>query len=195
MYTHTHPRRVREGGCRKCPWGAVVRSVRAAERVVSAIEHWVAAVSAAAAAFERRWTRAALVRVDAGLAKRLFAQIQDFDRALVTGEVEDVERQGAATVRGYDVCRRAMEGSAEPDDAYVLGFDEQTGVRVAIGHQRAAAERVAELHGASVVWMSADEVAGLLAGVEAFKTAAAVKRLWPGSVIERYPDEPAKGDA
>lgn len=171
-----------------------MRSVRAAERVAGVVEHWLGEVGAAAAMFERRWTRAALVRVDAGLAKRLFAQVQDFDRALVTGEVEDVERQGAATVRGYDVCRRAMEGSQEPDDAFLLGMA-SSGLRIAVGNQRAAADRVSELFGKKVIWFSVDEIAELLSKIEEFKSLSAVKSFFPGSVlIDLYPGEPAKGD-
>lgn len=157
--------------------------------------HWLSEVAKAAGLFECRWTRRALERVDGSLATRLRAQKADFDRATVTGDLSDIEVQGAATVRGYLVCVRAMEAASEPDDAYVIGSDTATGYRVAIGNQRAAAARVAEIHGSKVAWYSADEIAALLARMEGLKTLSAIKTIWPGSeILDMYPDKPAKAD-
>jgi hypothetical protein len=41
--------------------------------------------------------------------------------------------------------------------------------------------RVRELHGDMVVWITPDEVATVLANLEAFKPIAAIKRLFPGA--------------
>ena len=76
-----------------------------------------------------------------------------------------------------------------------LGQDPRTGFRVAVGQQKAAAERLRELHGESVVWITPDEVAVLLVHVEAFKPIAAVKRLFPGAeIVDLHTGDPAKGD-
>jgi hypothetical protein len=160
-----------------------------------AVRYWLGEVSKAAVLFERRWTRGLLKRIDADLERRLAAQIADFDRACVTADHPEVERQGAATCRGYAACVRAMEAAQEADDAYLIGFDAATGHRIAIGTQRAAADRVAEVHGQKVVWYSADEIAALLARMEGLKRLSVIKSLWPGSeIVDLYPDEPAKAD-
>lgn len=159
------------------------------------VSKWLSQVSQAAVAFERRWTRSLLRRVDAGLARRLAEQVSLFDQATVTGSAREVEEHGAATCRGYAAAVAVMEASHEPDDAYMLGLDSKTGFRVAIGHQKAAADRVAEVEGKRVVFVSPDEVAAVLASVEGFKAIAAIKQFFPGAeVIDQFPDQPAKGD-
>ncbi len=159
------------------------------------IAHWNREVSRAAATFERRWTWGALQRVDTGLAGLLREQRQLFDEALVTGTVADIALHGPATCRGWAAAVRAMGDAAEPDSAYFVGVCPKTGFKIAVG-QRAAADRVAELHGTSAAWFGADEVAEILAGLEQVKTIAAIKRAFPGAeIVDRYPDEPAKADA
>lgn len=161
-----------------------------------AARRWLAETSKAASMIERRWTKAALKRVDPDLAQRLKEQRDLFDKALVTGSAEEIEAHGGAMCRGYAVALKTLEASGEPDDSYMLGSDPRTGYRVAIGHMKAAADRVAEVHGQSVVWISPDEVAALMAGMEGFKQLAAVKQLFPGAeVIDVRPGEPAKGDS
>jgi hypothetical protein len=76
-----------------------------------------------------------------------------------------------------------LQARAEPDDAYQLGQDPRTGFRVAIRHQKAAAERVRELYGEAVLSISPDEVAALLANNEGFKAIADIKRLFPATEI------------
>jgi hypothetical protein len=145
--------------------------------------HWMHAASEAAIPFESRWTMAALKRVDPDVHARLRAQRNLFDQVLVTGSSAEVEEHGAAMVRGYAKAVAALEQAAEPDDAYLLGEDPATGFRVAIGDQKAAAARVRELHGAKVVWITPDEVAAVLAHIEAFKPIASIKRLFPGAEV------------
>jgi hypothetical protein len=160
------------------------------------ISKWLGQVSDAALPFERRWTWLALRRVNPDIAKRLHEQRGLFDQACVTGTVDEVEEQGAALCRGYAAAVRALEASGEADDAYLIGQDSATGLKVAIGQQKAALDRVREVHGERVVWVSPDEVAKLMASVEQFKFVGAVKRLFPGAeVIDRYPDQPAQNDA
>jgi hypothetical protein len=152
-------------------------------------------VSAAAELFERRWTYAALRRTDPDLASRLHDQGNLFADVCVTGAGPEITEQGEALVRGFAAAVRAMESAAEPDDAYMLGSDLVTGLKVAIGQQKAAVARVREIHGEKVLWVSPDEVARMLAGIESFKFVGAVKKLFPGAeIIDRYEEEGAHGE-
>lgn len=162
--------------------GAVVSG-----RSDAVVQHWLGEVSAAATPFESRWTWLALRRVDDQLGRRLHEQRGLFDQACVTGSVEEVETHGAAMCRGYAAAVRALEGASEPDDAYQLGQDPVSGMKVAVGVQRAAVERVRTVHGSDVIWITPDEVATMLASVEAFKFVGAVKQLFPGAeIVKRY---------
>jgi hypothetical protein len=59
---------------------------------------------------------------------------------------------------------------------------------VAIGDQIAARDRVRELHGERVIWLTPAEVATLLSSTQ---TIASMKRLFPGAeLIDLYPAEP-----
>ncbi len=148
-----------------------------------AMRHWFGQVSVAAAAFESRWTWLALRRVDAELALRAHEQRGLFDQACVTGSADEIELHGAAMCRGYAAAVRALEQASVEDDAYVVGRCPRTATVVAIGHQRAAAARVRELHGEHAVWVTPDEVATLYASAEGFKMVGAVKRLWPDAEL------------
>jgi hypothetical protein len=170
--------------------------LRRMQRDDAAARRWLGEVSGAALAFEQRWTAAALKRVDPDLSRRLHEQRGLFDRSLITGTADEIETQGSAMCRGYAAAVRALEGAGEPDDAYVIGKCPRTGFTVAIGSQKAAADRVREVHGERVVWVTPDEVASLLNSVEAFKPIAAIKRLFPGAeIVDRYADEPAQDDS
>lgn len=153
----------------------------------SPVRHWLAEVSAAALPFESRWTWLTLRRVDDDLGRRLFEQRGLFDQACITGTAAEVETHGAAMCRGLALAVRAMEQANHPDDAYQLGLDPSTGLKVAVGTQKAALARVREVHGEDVVWVTPDEVAALMASVEAFKFVGAVKQFFPGAeIIKRY---------
>jgi hypothetical protein len=158
----------------------------------AALIHWMRAVSEVASLFEARWTLAALKRADADIYRRLCEQRALFDKALITGSAADIERHGAAMCRGYALGVMALERAGEADNAYLLGQDPGSGLRVAVGEQKAAAARVREVHGNTVVWMTPDEVATMLATTEAFKPIAAIKRLFPGAEVLRL--DPAKGN-
>jgi hypothetical protein len=145
--------------------------------------HWSREVSKAAANYERRWTWAALKRVDPDIATRLSTQRDLFGRAAVTGTGDEVEVHAAALCRGYAAAVKALEAADEPDDAYLLGRDPRSGFTVAVGHQKAAADRVAELHGQFVVWVSPDELAALLAQLQGLDALWTVKRTFPGAEV------------
>lgn len=166
------------------------------EKEAAEVRKWLAEVSQAALNLERRWTWSALKRVAPQIASKLRDQHNLFDQACVTGSAEEVETHGAATCRGYAAAVRALEAADEPDDAYFFGFDPATGFRIAIGSSKAGAERVAELHGQSVVHVTPDEIAAILAGLEAFKRIDLIKRRFPGAeVIDLRPHDPAKMDS
>ena len=71
----------------------------------------------------------------------------------------------------------------------------RSGFRVAIGQHKAAAQRVRKLYGETVVWFTPDEVAAIVANLDAFKPVAMIKRLFPGAeILDVHPGEqPAKG--
>lgn len=175
---------------------ALAEQLKRVEREDKAVRHWLGQVSEAAAAFERRWTMAALRRVNRDLASRLIEQRNLFDEATVTGSKAEIDLHGAATCRGYTAAISAMEAAAEPDDAYLLGQDIRSGFRVAIGHQTVAADRVSEHLGQSVVFITPDEVAAVMAGLEGFKTLAIIKQRFPGcEVLDIRPGDPAKAES
>ena len=154
------------------------------------LKKWRLIVSEMAMGFEARWTVMGLRNVDRDLAVDLAAQRDLFNEACVTGEPRDIVMHGEAMVRGYLAATSAMEGAGVPDDSYLLGMCPTTGFKVAIGNNKGAVERVRNLYGEDVVWISPDEVATLMASSQAFMTVAAIKKKFPGAeVIERYASE------
>ena len=145
---------------------------------------WLAAamdtVGRAAEAFEGRWTLRALKRVDEKLHELFTEQEEDYGQALIVGDQGAVEEQAGAMVRAYVAVTQRMVEAQEPDDVYLLGLDAHTGTRVAIGDQQHARARVRELHGDAVIWFTPDEVAAMVAGLEAIKRAKAV---WPDAEV------------
>lgn len=158
------------------------------------VERMLRQESAAAAVFESRWTMRALRRVDPDLCQAVDEQRALFHEAILTGEDDAIREHGDAMCRGWAAAVLRMEQAGEADDAYMLG--QSGGIVVAIGSQRSAAARVRELHGERVIWLTPDEVAAMFGGLQ---SVAMVKALWPGAeitvAVERYPDEPAQGDA
>ena len=151
---------------------------------------WRAQVSQAALAFEARWTSASLRRLDPDLAEALHDQVNIFTESCITGTAQEIETHGEATVKGYAKAVEAMQNADIGDDAYMLGTDMVTGTKVAIGTQKAAVQRVRNIHGNDVIWLTPDEVARMLAGIESFKAIGAIKKLFPGAeIIDRYPEE------
>jgi hypothetical protein len=159
-------------------------------------------VSEAARSFESRWTLRALKRVDPGLYALFVEQRGLWEAALVKGGEADVEAQTEAMCRGWLAVARRMEEAGAEDDAYLLGRDERTGLRVAIGDQLAAMDRVREIEvpGAldendqpvmervPVTWVTPDEVATLLAAQQELLR---IKGAFVGAeIVDLYPTEP-----
>lgn len=162
----------------------------------AALNRIMGEVSDAASRFESRWTFRALKRVDAGLHDLLVEQQSLYHEALVTADMSELETQAAAMVRGWKAVTARMEAAGVEDDAYLLGLDSRTGTKVAVGNARQAAARVREMHGEQVIWITPDEVAAMVAGLESIKAIEEVKRMWPtAEVIRLYEGEPAKEDA
>jgi hypothetical protein len=151
------------------------------ERAEREIERLQPAITAAAVAFEQRWTLAALRRVDAGLHARLLRQHALWTAALAGDDVVEVVAQGEAMVRGWRAAVAAMIAEGEQDCACLVGRDTASGLVLAIGTSLAAADQVRQSVGPDAVFLTPDEVAGLLAGLGGFETLAAIKRAFPGA--------------
>jgi hypothetical protein len=147
-------------------------------RIDNALRVWPQRVTAAALAFEARWTRNALRRVVPELADRLDQQTRLYREAVEDGTAEQIETHGGGMCRGYAVCAAAMQTAGADDDAYLIGISDQ--VTVAIGDARAAVDRVKEKFGGDVVFVTPDEVAEMLAKLPALSE---VKRVFSGAEI------------
>jgi hypothetical protein len=140
----------------------------------------------AATEFEARWTRWALFRVDPELAKRLGEQRALYTQMLLDGYENDIVMHGEAMVRGWRAAIARMDGSqggvVEPDDAYWVGDDPKSGIRVVVGQQRASEKRARELYGGDALFLTPDEVA-VMAGALRLQRVEAVKAVFPGAQI------------
>lgn len=162
------------------------------------ITHWTHQVTQAALAFEGRWTLATLRRVDGNLCTRFLEQRDLFWEARIEGSGADIAKQGAGLCRGYAAILKRMDEAEVPDDAYLLGQCYKTGLKVAVGEQKAAAERVRELYGDQVIWLSPDELAALVASCAPLRQLVAVKKEFPGAEVMRvgigYQPDPVEMD-
>ena len=141
-------------------------------------ERMLRKVSETAALFETRWTLASLKRVNANLHEALEDQLAMFHESLVTGEDENIIYYGEGMCRGWWQATIEMEKAGVEDDAYLIGQFGQT--VVAIGRQARRPERVRELHGKNVIWVTPREVAALVSKVSLFDE---VKALWPDAEL------------
>jgi len=147
-------------------------------------------ITAAATAYEARWTLAALARVEPDIHSRMQRQIALWATACRGDDDDEIVTQGEALVRGYRRAIEVMTTAGAEDDAYMLGSDEASGLRIAIGHQVAAADRVAALY-PDAVWLSPDEVAGILHSLDGFRFILEAKRHFPAAVT--MPQRPEHG--
>jgi hypothetical protein len=69
-------------------------------------------------------------------------------------------------VRGWRAACAALEAPLAPDDAYLVGQDDNTGTKVIISDQRASVGRVQAVAGQRVIIVTPDEVARLVAGMD-----------------------------
>jgi hypothetical protein len=150
-----------------------------------AIGRYLELVAQAALPYESRWTLRALARVDPGLHQALAEQQELYHHALVTAEPDELKLQAEAMVRGWGAAVRRMEESGQPDDAYVVGLDTNTGIRVAIAYNKVVQARFQFLHGPRAIVLTPDEVATLVA---AQGMMLAVKAAFPGSELRAVRD-------
>jgi hypothetical protein len=142
----------------------------------------------AAHGFEGRWTLRSLERVDPELHEALLDQQRMFDAAIVRGGSAEIDEHGAAMIRGWAAAVRRMVEAGAPDDSYMLGWDQRSGLRVAVTGQLAAHERVRQVHGHQVIVVTPDEVATLLAAQQELLR---IKGAFVGcEVVGLYPTEP-----
>jgi hypothetical protein len=134
-------------------------------------------VGVASRAFESRWTLRSLRLVDPELHQTFVEQQQLWEDALVTGDKSDIVEQTAAMVRGWLAATRRMEKAGADDCACTIGQCANTGLKVAIGFQIAAAERLAP----GICFITPDEVAMLLASQ---REILKIKELFPGATVE-----------
>lgn len=145
----------------------------------SVVSECLAMTAPAETAFRSRWRMSTLARIDAELAAMVQEQVDLYNTALVTGSDAEAKLQASAMVRGWRAACAALETDI-PDDAYFVGFDPNTGTRVAIGDVMGSAGRVQALHGERVILVTPDEVARLIAGMNVI---AEAKRLFPDAEV------------
>lgn len=148
----------------------------------------LALVAPAESAFRSRWRMGTLARVDAELAGLVQEQVDLFNQALVTGTDGECREHAEAMVRGWRAACARLESPLLPDDAYLVGFDPNTGTRVVVAEQQASIGRVQAVAGERVVMVTPDEVARMVAGMAVI---AEAKRLFPDAeVMEIVPTPP-----
>lgn len=155
----------------------MARNSRPDNRVVS---DCLAMTAPAETAFRSRWRLGTLLRIDAELHQALVEQIDLYNAALVTGTDAEAREHAAAMVRGWRAACAALEAPLQPDDAYFVGFDPNTGTRVVIAEQQTSAARVQSVAGERVVMVTPDEVARLIAGMTVI---AEAKQFFPDAEI------------
>lgn len=138
-------------------------------------------VTPAEAAFHSRWRLSSLKRVDAGLHDALTDQQELYGSALVMGADAEARLQSEAMVRGWAAACRAMEAADMPDDAYLMGMDDASGIQVVISEHKGSRDVLEKRYGAPVVLMTPNEVATLLASVAIVKQA---KQCFPDAEIQ-----------
>jgi hypothetical protein len=141
---------------------------------------WSSEITTAALTFERRWTRAALVRAGPGLAKRLEEALAMWRAALDARDEDKIQQYGPMVCRGYRMCVDHMSGLGVSEDAYLFGTCPRTGFSVAIG-SKASAGRVAELRPGTPHY-TPDEIAMVLAERD-LSAVNKVMALFPGAEV------------
>lgn len=138
----------------------------------------LALTAPAEAAFHSRWRLSSLKRVDAGLWQALTEQQELYGSSLVMGTDAEARLQSEAMVRGWSAACRTMED--QPDDAYLMGMDDASGIQVVISEHKGSRDELAKRYGEPLVLMTPSEVAALLGSVQ---IVAAAKAHFPGAEI------------
>jgi len=131
----------------------------------------LALVAPAEAAFHSRWRLSSLKRVDADLHEAITDQIELFGSACVMGDNAEARLQSEAMVRGWNAACKAMETANWPDDAYLMGMDDASGIQVVISEHKGSRDELAKRYGEPLVLMTPSEVAALLGTVKLIEAA------------------------
>lgn len=145
----------------------------------------LALVAPAETAYRSRWRLGTLKRLDPELHGLLVEQIDLFNMSLVTGTAQEARDHAAAMVRGWRAACGALEAPLQADDAYLVGFDHNTGTRVVVAEQLSSVARVQGGPGERVILVTPDEVARMVAGMAVI---AEAKRLFPDAEVMSVSD-------
>ena len=145
------------------------------------IRTWKPRVTAAALGFEARWTRDAVRNHNPQLAA-IQEQLDRFETAMDVGTSTEVETEGGRLCRAYALISAKLAAANVPDDAYMIGRDNATGLEIIIASTPAAGEQARKHHPAAK-WFSPDEVAMLISLDARAMKIAAVKAEFPGAEI------------
>ena len=152
----------------------------------SLVGELMAQVAPAEQAFRSRWRLSTLLRVDPDLHQNLVEQISLYNAAMVTGSDDEAREHAGAMVRGWQLACAALEAPLQDDDNYLVGIDYKTGLHVVIGEQQASKGRVQIRDDRKVIFMTPDELATLVAGIQII---AEAKTVFPDAeVIQLYPE-------
>lgn len=146
-------------------------------------------VSQAETAFRSRWRMSTLERIDKELHDLLGEQIDLYSTELISGTANDLRDQSAAMVRGWAAAVRCMEGSGDPDDAYLIGLDWASKTRVVISDHKQSIQHLPPIDGVRTLAVSPEEVAKLFGGLGILSL---TKETFPNAeLIEIQPGEEA----
>lgn len=150
----------------------------------------LALVTPAEAAFHSRWRMSSLKRIDADLHEAVTEQQELYGSACVIGTDAEARLQSEAMVRGWNAACRAMETAQAPDDAYMMGMDDASGLQVVIAEHKGSRDALAKRYGEPLVVITPSEVASLLASVEIIKS---VKQHFPDAEVLRVSHSRGEG--
>lgn len=152
----------------------------------SLVSELLAEVAPAEQAFRSRWRLSTLLRVNPDLHQALVEQIALYNAAMVTGSDDEAREHAGAMIRGWRAACAALEAPLQDDDAYFVGVDYNTGLHVVIGEHQASVGRVQLKDDRKVIFMTPDELATLVGGMQ---IVAQAKTLFPDAeVIQLYPE-------
>lgn len=147
----------------------------------------LALVAPAESAFHSRWRLSTLQRIAPELHEAVTEQQELYGSACVIGTDAEAKMQSEAMVRGWAAACREMETRKVPDDAYLMGMDDASGIQVVISEHKGSRDALAARYGEPLVLMTPSEVAALLGTV---KLIEAAKIHFPDAELLPTPGDP-----
>jgi len=117
-------------------------------------------VDEARAKFEARWRPSDLFCVDGAFAERFERQLGRWNKAQVTGTVEEMDTHSSAMVRAYAAAFEKMKQYR--DTAYFIAHDHDTGIAVCISAHADSVEAARRSTDQEIVWVTPEAVAKLV---------------------------------